>query len=354
MSKRIFLLAVLVLAAVTNSVSATPLDGTATILDPGGSPISENPVTGDLDLALNSMSVDPFVFFGFNLGPQSIELLGPGTYTRTDGVGGATTATVGPGQLGGYFIIAWNNNLMGTFMVWDVTSSATGGLYTTVDSDGDGFPGHAFVSGPFPGVSLYYDFLIGDPPPGINVTINISGGTVQECSETGGSTVGLTAATNLVGGASLGRVDWVIDGASAGSGSTTSSYLALGSHSVDVTAFTTTGESGTDSITVIVRDTTPPVLEVGFLDQSGIKITSATSGTHLTAQISPTDVCDPAPVASGTAVPVFEIVDGDPIKLQSGKINTVELPTTAIELSATASDTSGNSTSGMAVLSITD
>ncbi len=243
---------------------------------------------------------------------------------------------------------------MGTFMVWDVTSSPSGGLYTTVDSDGDGIPGHAFVSGPFVGVSVYYDFLVGDPPPGVNVSINVNGGLLQECSETGGSTVDLTAAVNLVGGAILGNIDWDIDGSSAGSGTTISPFLALGSHTIDVTATTTTGETDTSSITVTVHDTSPPDLAVGFVDQNGNSVTSASSGTHLSASIVATDVCDPAPATSGAAVPVFEISDGDSIKLQSGKINTVELPTTAIELSATASDASGNTSSGMAVLSITD
>jgi len=40
--------------------------------------------------------------------------------------------------------------------------------------------------------------------------------------------------------------------------------------------------------------------------------------------------------------------------IQDGKTNTVKLPTTAVELSATAADASGNKATGMTVLSITD
>jgi hypothetical protein len=336
------------------NTSATTLTGDAIVLDPSGFQIATVSINGDLDIDGNTMTVDPFIFFGQPLNTVDVELLSEGTYTRTDGFGGTTTATVNPGQLGGYLVMEWNNNFFGTFMIWDIAPSSDGGSYSTSDSDGDGIPGHAQVSGPFVGATFFYNFTAGEPPPGISVVLNISGGNTQECSETGGSTVTLTATVTLVGGAELGGIDWIVDGTSTGSGETITPFLALGSHTVDVIATAVTGESGTDSGSVDIQDTTDPDLEIAFLNQAGDIVTSTSAGNHVTARLVATDICDPAPVAEGAAVPVFEVADGDVIKLQGGKVNTVELPTTAIELTGSATDTSGNTTSGMAVLSIID
>ena len=334
--------------------NAVPLTGDVNIYDPGGGLIFNGPITGDLDLAGGTMSVDPFLFFGQQLVTDSVELLGPGTHTRTDPNGVSLTTTVGPDQLGGYVEINWNNNRFGTLMVWDVTPSSDGGAYTTVDSDGDGIPGQILVSGPFVGVSITYDFVSGEPPPGIGVSIDVSGGSTQECNTSGGSNVTINADIDLVGGAVLGSIDWSIDGAAAGSGPTIMPFLALGVHTVDVTATTTTGESGSDSAIVTVQDTTDPELEVAFLDNAGNVITSASPGSYVTVRIAPDDVCDPAPVSEGSVVPVYAVKDGDAIKLQSGKVSTAELPISAIELTGITTDASGNSASGNAVLTITD
>ena len=343
---------VAVLLSITfNTVSATPLAGNADFLDPTNQSLGAIPISGDLDTANNSMSVDPFSFFGLQWKTQSVELLGTGTHTRPDGFGGTISATVNPGQLGAYMVFEWGVNVLPNLMVWDVNSSVNGSSYTAIDSDGDGIPGHAFVVGPFVGFNVIYDFIVGDPPPDIDITINAIGGTTQECSETGGSTVGLTATVTLVGGAELGSIDWFVNNESAGSGETITTFLALGSHTVDVVATAITGESGIDSVSVEVKDTTPPDLEVAFLDQAANVVTSISAGNHVTARLAPTDICDPAPTAEGAAIPVFEVADGDAIKLQGDKI---KLPTTAIELSGSATDASGNSRSGMSVLSITD
>ena len=266
-----------------------------------------------------------------------------------------STATVNPGQLGAYVLMDWNYNLgMGTFMIWDISPSVDGGAYTPVDSDGDDDPGSAFVAGPFTGATMVYSFIVGEPPPELGVTLDMAGGTTQECSETGDSTVELTATVTLVGGAELGSIDWFVNNESAGSGKTITPFLALGPHTVDVVATVVTGESGNDSVSVDVVDTTATALEVADLNQAGDVVTAISAGNHVTARLTPTDICDPAPTAEGAAVPVFEVADGDVIKLQGGKINTVELPTTAIELSGSTTDVPGNSRSGMAALSITD
>jgi len=346
---------VAVLLSITfNTVSATPLAGNADFLDPTNQSLGAIPISGDLDTANNSMSVDPFSFFGLQWKTQSVELLGTGTYTRPDGFGGTISATVNPGQLGAYMVFEWGANVLPNLMVWDVNSSANGSSYTAIDSDGDGIPGHAFVVGPFVGFSVIYDFIVGDPPPDIDITINAIGGTTQECSETGGSTITLSTTIDLIGGATLGSIEWYLDEQAAGSDGTLTSFLALGTHSVVALASTTTGESSSDSLNITIIDTTAPALATGFVDQGGNPITTTSAGNFVSASIIASDICDPAPGTEGTATPVFAISNGDTIKIQSGKVNTVELPTTAIELSASATDASGNSSSGMAVLSITE
>lgn len=343
-----------VLLIQSGGATATPLAGDAIFLDPTNQSVATIPITGDLDNTNSSMTVDPFSFFGLQWFTRSVELLGTGTFTRPDGFGGTISATVNTGQLGTYMVFEWGANTIPNFMVWDVNNSANGSSYTTIDSDGDGIPGHAFVVGPFPGFSVLYDFIVGDPPPDIDITIGAAGGTTQECAETGGSTISLSASINLIGGAELGTIEWFVDGQTAGTGVTVTPFLTLGTHTVDALASATTGESDRDALSVTVRDTKPPVLDAGFVDQAGNPVTATSAGNFVTASILASDICDPSPVTDGTAAPVFAVSNGDAIKIQSGKVNTVELPTTAIELSATASDASGNSSSGMAVLSITE
>lgn len=332
--------------------TATPLAGEAEFIDPTNQSVGVILITGDLDTQDNSMAVAPFMFFGLQWFTQSVELLSIGTFTRPDGFGGTISATVSPGQLGAYMVFDWAGNVIPSLTVWDVNSSANGSSYTTIDSDSDGIAGHAFTVGPFVGFSVVYDFLTGDPPPDIDITVSATGGTTQECSETGGSTISLSAAIDLIGGAELGTIEWYVNGQMAGSGNTITPFLTLGEHSVEALASTTTGESGGNSLILTVRDTTPPVLTTGFVDQGGNPVNATSAGNFVSASITAIDTCDSNPVTEGTAVPVFAVSNGDIIKIQSGKVNTVELPTTAIELSATASDASGNSSSGMAVLSI--
>lgn len=347
-------IAALALAGWGIAAQATPLHGNAVTYDPVGQLVASIPITGDLDSAGNTLQVDPFEFFGTAFNTTSIELLGAGTYTRNDPNSAALTATVSPGQLGAYLEFQWGFNNLGTFMVWDVSPTGTGNVYTTADSDGDGIPGHAFASGAFVGFNMVYDFYTGDPPPSVEVSINIPGGTTQECNTTDGSNVSLAATVNLGEGTSLGSIDWIIDGASAGSGATVSTFLALGSHSIEVTATATTGESGSAAATLTVQDTTPPDLDVAFLDRAGAAVTAAPGGSRVTTQITATDICDPAPQTGGTLTPVFAVADGDTIRVRSGRVNTVNLPVTALELTGNASDASGNTASEISVLSITD
>ena len=66
------------------------------------------------------------------------------------------------------------------------------------------------------------------------------------------------------------------------------------------------------------------------------------------------DVCDPAPTTSGIAVPVHAIDDGDIIKIEKKRLATTTLGTSAVNVSADATDTSGNRRHREAQLLIVD
>jgi hypothetical protein len=202
-----------------------------------------------------------------------------------------------------------------------------------------------------------YNITISPPPgPGIIVSINVSGGTTQECTETGGSIVSIFADITLTGGAELVSVDWTVDGSSAGAGSSITPFLALGSNTIGVRAVTTTGQSDTDSIAVNVIDTQPPVVDPHFIDRrTGEPVsTISTRGTSLViTSFGATDVCDPEPQAHGVVTPTFGVNDGDTIDVQ-GTRQTVDLPTSALHLTVTATDSSGNTGNGQTILSISN
>lgn len=338
-----------------HSAYAAPFAGEVGFFDPGGANIFSppHPIAGDLDIGAGTMVVDPFEFLGSLWFTSSVELLDEGMHTRPDGLGGSIDVTVEAGQLGAYMVYDWSVNTIPGFMVWDVATTSTGGVYTAADSDGDGIPGDAFKGAPaFTGFTIAYDFIVGDPPPDVAVTISVEGGAVQECSAVGGSPVSLTAELEFVGGAQPVMVDWYLDGESIGSGESVAPFVALGVHSVEVQVSTVSGESDSDSVSIEVRDTTPPDLDVAFVNRAGERVTETSGRYRAWASIVPTDICDPDPVAEGAAVPVFAVDDGDVIRIRGGRVSDVRLPVTALELSATARDASGNSASGMAVLSI--
>ena len=210
------------------------------------------------------------------------------------------------------------------------------------------------VDGPFTGFQANFSLNFGPTPPGITVAINVAGGELQECMDTGGSTVTISAETMLFGDAELASVEWTVDGVSAGSGDTITPFLEVGSHTVEALATTTTGESDTDLVIVTVTDTVAPDLEVAFVDGcSGVHVSQIERANvqWIVAHFIATDACDPNPVVSG--VGGFSAQHGDLFKVQ-GNLNSVAMTTSELELGATATDVSGNTSSGSASLYITD
>jgi len=329
-----------------------PISGTALLYDPVGTPIGPpTPVTGDYDTDTQQMTIHPWLFLGFNVYSQ-IQVLPPGSYSFPD----LLPFDVGPGQAGGMITTEWSANTIPHGIVWDVIPYSGGQHYEPVDSDGDGIPGLPMISGPFPGFTFVYEFDVGEPSPGIEVDILVDGGTYQECNDTGGNNVELTAAVDLTNGAELASIDWEVDGNAAGSGTSITPFLSLGTHSVSVTATGVSGVYDTASTTIQVVDTVEPSLSIEFVDSRTGQVISSVNGARVTfveVRLNGSDVCDADVEVGGTAKPVFDISGGEVIKVQ-GRNNNVDIPTSAVEVTATAVDDSGNKQLEQAVLPIND
>lgn len=153
---------------------------------------------------------------------------------------------------------------------------------------------------------------------------------------------------------SIETITWMLDDSLIATGSSASIFIPLGNHTLKAEVVTTDGIPGSESIDVVVQDTTPPALDVALLDsRSGEPITAIDRPNvqWIKTKYSATDVCDASPSTSGFGG--FAVADGDTLKVQ-GKLNTVTLTTSIIELSATAEDASGNTASGKATLNIAD
>ena len=328
------------------------ISGTALLYEPGGTPIGPpTPITGDYDTDVQQMTIHPWSFFGFFVNSQ-IQVLPPGSYSFPD----VLPFDVGPGQAGGLITTVWNVSTIPHGIVWDVTSYSGGQHFEPVDTDGDGIPGLPMISGPFPGFTFVYEFDVGEPSPGIEVEILVEGGTYQQCNDIGGNNVELSAAVDLTNGAELASIDWTVDGNAAGSEAIITPFLSLGTHSVSVTATGISGIYDTASTTIQVVDTVKPSLSIEFVDSRTGQAISSVEGARTTfveVRLNGSDVCDSDVEVSGVANPVYDITGNKVIKIQ-GNNNGVDMPTTAIEVTATAIDDSGNKQLEQAVLPINE
>jgi len=73
-----------------------------------------------------------------------------------------------------------------------------------------------------------------------------------------------------------------------------------------------------DKLGVVIQDTIPLQLELGFLEHHGGVITSIEPGHSVITHIVATDICDSEPVAEGAMVPVLSVQDGDRIVIKKG------------------------------------
>ena len=261
--------------------------------------------------------------------------------------------------------------------VWNVTWNGipsipmvpTGDAVVTCDtncSNGENFTldaafhtnGAGFTTVPY---SLHLEGVISGPgeplPPTKGVSIQLTGGRSQECSSTGGSSIEATAEIRTNDTNDIAAVTWELDGAGAGSGNSVNVFTPLGNHTLSVVVDTLVSGSFQSSEPVTVRDRTAPELEIRFIDhRTGGEITevAGNGAHHVTVRYDVTDVCDPEATASGVAVPVHAIDDGDVIKIKEKKLSTAKLGTSAVSVSADATDASGNRRHREATLLITD
>ncbi|MDH5190300.1 MAG: hypothetical protein OEW89_03515 [Gammaproteobacteria bacterium] len=191
------------------------------------------------------------------------------------------------------------------------------------------------------------------PPPPLTVSMSVTGGLAQECATTGGNHVAVSAVISP-SDAVITNISWKVDGNTVASGESASLFLPLGTHSVGVTVEIDDGRTDSESKTITIQDTTPPVIDVALVDsRSGeaVTIIDRPNVSWIQAKYSATDICDASPSTNGFGG--FAVANGDTLKVQ-GNLNTVTLTTSVIELSASTEDASGNTASGKATLNIID
>lgn len=333
----------------TNIAHAGSLEGNFSIQ--GSFFGSSGVLSGDVDVGSSTLSFNPALIYGVSANFVATEILAPGTYTRTHNTaGGASltrTATIPTGKIGAYFVILHNGNEYQLYSSWNV--SGDGKTFTSTN-----FAGNTFIGGSLNGLRgranfVEADVIIPPPPPSpatITTTIRVDNelivdnSLVIECNQYNGASVTATASVFVLGGAVLDRVEWYLDDQFLNTGLTTTLDLPLGSNSLKAIAIATDGvTSSTNTADLETRDTIRPDFEIQFLDNTGAVVTSAAIGAYQIHFIV-TDICDPSPsVVSASAAPVMNVVEGDQITINAA--DDVILPTTAVEVSATAEDSAG-------------
>jgi hypothetical protein len=205
----------------------------------------------------------------------------------------------------------------------------------------------------FGGVGFKVHLVQGEDSPAINVLINVEGGGIQECTETGGNHINISADIDLRNGAVLDSVEWTVDGQPAGSAASISQFLVPGTHSVSVKVTGVSGAEASAAIDVVVEDTVAPAINAAFIDtRSGEVISSieTRNTSYVGVSMDASDVCDAAPSITGFGG--FPVADGDLLKIQ-GNLDKVELTTSTIRLQARAVDASGNASEEVRNLLIT-
>jgi hypothetical protein len=103
-----------------------------------------------------------------------------------------------------------------------------------------------------------------------------------------------------------------------------------------------------------VVDTISPALSVEFIDTRTGQALSSVDGSGVTfvdVHLNGSDICDANVDVAGVAKPAFDISGDVVIKIHGNK-NKVDMPASAIEVTATAVDDSGNKKLEQAILPI--
>jgi len=194
-------------------------------------------------------------------------------------------------------------------------------------------------------------------PPTKNVTIQLTGGNSHECSSPEGGIIEANVNIITTDISDIASVNWTLDGADAGSGNSVNISSPLGEHTIGVVVDTLASGVFDSSQPVTVSDTTAPELDILFIDRhTGEEITEVVGHRkhRITVKYDVVDLCDSEATASGVAVPVHTIENGDSIIIKKKKLSTATLGTSAVNVTADAIDESGNHQQRSATLLIID
>lgn len=201
---------------------------------------------------------------------------------------------------------------------------------------------------------LHLEGLVNLAPTNLDLRVNIDGGRTQECRESGGSTVNMSASFYIPTSDALASIDWTSNGTLIGQGASISPFLALGSHNILVTLQTDNGLVDSQMVNLVVRDTTPPDVTAEFIGVvSGEVITQVDRERKISTHIAATDICDPNPVITYSNLKKNEgvaVQDGDVfMTLPNGSTDIHDLQE-SLRLDVTARDVNNNVATQSAIL----
>jgi hypothetical protein len=174
-----------------------------------------------------------------------------------------------------------------------------------------------------------------------NINLIVEGGDLQECLSPQGNTVEARVVLTPED-LEIASVELFLNGASVGTTLTVQVTLPMGSNLLEALVILPDGYELRSSRTVVVVDTTAPVIDARFVDRrSGKELSSIDSNgmTFVTLEIDVDDACDPDPEVEsmlGT-----EVKDGDPLRF-IGQLEQLRLNTDKLTLKVLATDASGN------------
>jgi hypothetical protein len=223
---------------------------------------------------------------------------------------------------------------------------------TPVDDYSIDYTAHVPIGDPSGFGGIYYQLHLEKitPGPSVSISIDVAGGLQQECSQTGGSVVSMTANTVLSDGDSVQNIEWFIDGQAAASGDMISEFLSLGSHVINASVTTANGLTASAAVNLSVVDTTPPVVSSEFINRfTRMPAAELRRFNFLEVQAEATDTCDATPVVK--AMFGANVNDGDYLYIMK-YFGNVSLGVTAIDLTVMATDSSNNSSSATTTLNV--
>lgn len=295
---------------------------------------------------------DPWSFFG-NLGVH--QTTSPVVILTDDGAGGVTLDFSG-------WDMSWNNipsiplgagahtgGTDGVAVVNCAANCAVGDTYivnyyaTVPSGDPSGFGGVKYT--------LHLEGVVGVDVPTKSVAIQLTGGASHECSSYDGNIIEAIADITTTDTNDITSINWLLDGVHAGLGDSVSVLTPVGSHDLTVVVNTVGSGIVQDSAAVEVGDSIPPSLGIRFINEkNGQEVTevSKKGKKSVTVVYDVLDVCDPTPMVSGISSPVELTNNGDTITIKR------QLKTSAVNVSAKATDASGNIVRNEALLLIVD